>query len=406
MADAGKTVLLVEDEAIIALNEAKQLKDYGYSVIHVSTGEKAIELVESDPGSIGIILMDIDLGRGMDGTEAARRILERFDIPVLFLSSHVERGIVAKTEGITNYGYVVKSSSFTVLDASIKMARKLFEAQRRIGAINMDFEAANEALRISLESLERSNAELAKSEEKFSKAFDLNPDSININRFSDGVYVSVNEGFTHLMGYSREEVIGRSSLPGNLGIWVREEDRKRLVQGLVEKGEVTDLEAEFRKKDGSTTIGWMSARTIEVDGEACILSITKDMGGWKRIERDLQETEQKFRMAFENAPVSMSLTALDGQLRMVNRAFCKLLGRSMLEMNSTDFMSLTHPEDRELSLEKVRQMIEGERANARFVKRYIHRNGGVVRADVSVTLVKDREGRPDYFITHILDITE
>jgi len=89
MADEGKTVLLVEDEAIIALNEANRLKEYGYSVSHASTGEKAIEIVDSGPDSIGIILMDIDLGQGMDGTEAAQRILERYDIPVLFLSSHV-----------------------------------------------------------------------------------------------------------------------------------------------------------------------------------------------------------------------------------------------------------------------------------------------------------------------------
>jgi len=405
MADEGKTVLLVEDEAIIALNEANRLKEYGYSVSHASTGEKAIEIVDSGPDSIGIILMDIDLGQGMDGTEAAQRILERYDIPVLFLSSHVERDIVAKTEGITNYGYVVKSSSFTVLDASIKMARKLFEARRRINAVNAKFEAANEELKVSLENLQRSSAELAKSEDKFSKAFDLNPDSININRLSDGVYVNINQGFTQIMGYSKEEVVGRSSLPGNLGIWVREEDRKRLVQGLREKGEVTDLEAEFRRKDGSTTIGWMSARTIEIDGEACILSITKDMGGRKEIERHLQEAELRFRMAFENAPAGIAITAPDGRLRMVNRAFCELVGRSAEELTGADFTSLTHPEDRAIGLEKARLMIAGEARNARFVKRYLRKDGSPVWADVSVTLVDDEDGRPDYFITQILGIT-
>nr|WP_208652356.1 hypothetical protein [Leptospira kemamanensis] len=62
----------------------------------------------------------------IEGTEAAKIILEKTDIPLIFLSSHTEKEIVTKTEGITSYGYVVKSSTITVLDASIKMALKLF----------------------------------------------------------------------------------------------------------------------------------------------------------------------------------------------------------------------------------------------------------------------------------------
>jgi PAS domain S-box-containing protein len=138
MADAERTVLLVEDEALIALGETERLRECGYSVSHALTGERAIEIVESNPDGIWMILMDIDLGKGMDGTEAARRILERFDLPVLFISSHGEREIVAGTEGVTNYGYLLKSSSFTVIDASIKMARKLFEARKRIGANELE----------------------------------------------------------------------------------------------------------------------------------------------------------------------------------------------------------------------------------------------------------------------------
>ena len=75
--------------------------------------------------------MDINLGAGIDGTEAAAIILGQRDLPVVFLSSHTEPEVVAKTEKITSYGYVVKNSSITVLDASIKMAFKLFEANTK-----------------------------------------------------------------------------------------------------------------------------------------------------------------------------------------------------------------------------------------------------------------------------------
>ena len=106
-----KLILLVEDEVILA-----------------HSGEEAIETFKANPG-IDLIIMDIDLGKGIDGTEVAKLILDDYDVPILFLSNHLEPEIVEKTEKITSYGYVVKNSSITVLDASIKMAFKLFDAK-------------------------------------------------------------------------------------------------------------------------------------------------------------------------------------------------------------------------------------------------------------------------------------
>ncbi|MDA8427153.1 MAG: PAS domain S-box protein [Treponema sp.] len=128
-----KTLLLVEDEAIIALAEKNSLAREGYAVIHSLSGEDAIAAVEGERGSsIDLVLMDIDLGGGIDGTRAAQEILKRRDIPVVFLSSHTERELVERTESITNYGYIVKNVGTTVLFASIKMAFRLHEAHRRL----------------------------------------------------------------------------------------------------------------------------------------------------------------------------------------------------------------------------------------------------------------------------------
>ncbi len=124
----SRKILLVEDEVLIAMAEAQMLKKYGYEVLTVHNGEKAIETVDSDPG-ISLILMDIDLGKGIDGPEAAERILAAHDLPIVFLSSHTESEVVETTEKITSYGYVVKYSGATVLDASIKMAFRLFDAK-------------------------------------------------------------------------------------------------------------------------------------------------------------------------------------------------------------------------------------------------------------------------------------
>ena len=129
----------------------------------------------------------------------------------------------------------------------------------------------------------KAEAALRESEEKFRLAFHTIPLAINLNRVSDGVYIDINEGFTHLTGYSRADVLGRPSL--ELSIWVDPADRQRLVRGLAESGFVSDLQARFRRKNGEVGIGAMSARTMKINGENVILSITRDITA----ELDLEE---------------------------------------------------------------------------------------------------------------------
>jgi PAS domain S-box-containing protein len=137
-----RTILLVEDDQLTAKLERLQLEKEGYRVLHAACGETGIEMACSPEAAVDLVLMDIDLGDGMDGTQAAQEILLQRQLPILFLSSHIETEIVQKTEAISSYGYVVKNSSFTVLDASIKMAFKLYEAHKKI--------AANEAMQSAM----------------------------------------------------------------------------------------------------------------------------------------------------------------------------------------------------------------------------------------------------------------
>jgi PAS domain S-box-containing protein len=129
----------------------------------------------------------------------------------------------------------------------------------------------------------RAEAAIRLSEDKFSKSFYASRDSININRCSDGLYIEVNEGFTRMSGYTAEDVIGRSSIEH--GIWVDSADRERLVGELQKYGEVKSLEARFRKKDGSIMVGEMSATMIDINGDHCIISITRDITERKEMEK-------------------------------------------------------------------------------------------------------------------------
>ncbi len=127
----SKNILLVEDEALLAVSQKALLEKHGYRVMTAASGQAAIELARNI-ASLNLILMDINLGRGMDGTEAAIEILKERKVPIIFLSSHTEPEIVAKTEAISSYGYVVKNAGFTVLDTSIKMAFRLFDANIKL----------------------------------------------------------------------------------------------------------------------------------------------------------------------------------------------------------------------------------------------------------------------------------
>ena len=146
--DAPRTILLVEDERLVAITQRRALERYGYAVMTAASGEEAVEAVRNG-AEIDLVLMDINLGDGIDGTEAARQILACRELPLVFLSSHTEPDVVARTERITSYGYVVKHSGDAVLDVCIKMAFRLFEAKRR----ELESEVALEAGRICTQAL-------------------------------------------------------------------------------------------------------------------------------------------------------------------------------------------------------------------------------------------------------------
>ncbi len=142
---------------------------------------------------------------------------------------------------------------------------------------------------------ERSEKKLRESEERFRLAFLTSPDSININRLSDGMYLDINEGFTSIMGYTPSEVIGRTSI--ELNIWKKPEDRQRLVKGLLESGCVENLEARFVGKDGKVRTGLMSARVLELHGEKVILSVTRDITERKQAEEALLRANARLNEA-------------------------------------------------------------------------------------------------------------
>lgn len=182
--------------------------------------------------------------------------------------------------------------------------------------------------------------ELRKSEDKFRKAFITSPDSVNINRLSDGMYISINKGFTKISGYTEEEVIGKTSL--ELNIWADTADRDKLVKKLLEEGYVENLETFFLMKNGSLRNGIMSASIIDLEGIPHILSITRDITDRRYAEIALYQSENKYRELIELAVDGILLGSSDGTLISANSYILNLTGRSLdqlLGMNISELFS-------------------------------------------------------------------
>ncbi|MEO7273986.1 MAG: PAS domain S-box protein [Vicinamibacterales bacterium] len=131
-----------------------------------------------------------------------------------------------------------------------------------------------------------------------------------------------------------------------------------------------------------------------------------DMTGRTADQAALRESEERFRGAFDAAPIGMALVAPDGRWLQVNRSLCEMVGYTEQELLATDFQTITHAEDLDTDLNYVRQVLEGAISNYQMEKRYIHKQRHIVNILLSVSLVRDVQGRPTNFVAQIKNITQ
>lgn len=132
------------------------------------------------------------------------------------------------------------------------------------------------------------------------------------------------------------------------------------------------------------------------------------LGAWVvyRITARTFEAEQRFRATFEHAGLGIAHVGLDGQWIRVNRQMCDLLGYSRAELLGMRFYDITHPADRDASDRIADRLLEGEADRLEVTKRYLRRDGRAIWADLTATLLRDINDRPQYFITLVRDVTE
>ena len=178
---------------------------------------------------------------------------------------------------------------------------------------------------------------LRESEDKFRLTFAFSPDAVNINRLDDGMYVDINEGFTQTTGFTRDDVMGKTST--ELGIWHDPADRQQLVKGLREKGFFENLETQFRKKDGSLLTGLMSARILSLKGVPHIISITRDITVRKKHEKEQLKIEKLESLGLLAGGIAHDfnniLTALMGNIS-VAKVFIETTHKSYVPLSEAE----------------------------------------------------------------------
>jgi PAS domain S-box-containing protein len=315
-AQENTIILLVEDEAIVAMTEARMLEKHGFEVITVDNAQDAIETVQQQ--DIHLILMDIDLGHDtMDGTEAAKTILEEHDLPIVFLTSHAEKEMVDKVRNITRYGYVLKKSGEFVLLESINMAFQLFNA----------------------------NAHIREREQRYKALFFNNHSPMLLIQPDSGDIVDANPAACEFYGWSKEQLTHMKIQDINVLT-----DKKVLQEmDRAKKEKRNQFHFKHQRSDGAIRDVEVSASPIFVKNEHLLYSIIHDITEQKEAEKKVRDNEKRLQRTLTMLESTMNaipdaIGVLDNNYNVIsyNEAGYNLLNISPDEVYGKKCYELIH----------------------------------------------------------------
>ena len=389
----SKRILLVEDEALIAMSEAQMLEKHGYEVVTAHNGKTAIEAVDADP-DISLILMDIDLGPGMDGTQASEEILSRHEVPVVFLTSHSEKEYVDRVKKISGYGYVLKNSGEFVLNESINMALTLFEANKKSKAENSARRATEEEL-TALYTHTPVLMLLVDEERKVRKA----------NAFAGEFAGAAAEALIGKRGGEALRCIHHLDDPKGCGFgpFCKECPVNRVVRDTLKTGEAhyrTEATLTVFQQGQEQELTFLATTSlIRTNTEDLCLVALEDVTDYKQLE-------EKYKALYENAPLPYQSLDNEGCFVEINPAWLEALGGyTREEVLGKPFAEFLHPD----SIDDFRDNFErlrGYRTAQGNLYRMKKKNGGYMDVSFNGRMAYTSEGNVKQTHCIFKDVTE
>lgn len=338
-----------------------------------------------------IFWAEIDTGKLIKCNHAAEELLqlpknEIIKMSYLALHPEEEHPHIQKffqelmQNGLNNPGSVITTECTAI---SVKGIRRLI--QIRGSLIKIEKMHFAHLIYRDITELRQIEHKLKESEEKFAAAFHSVPIIIAISTQKDGIYLEVNDAFIEILGYRREEVIGKSSK--ELEIFADYADRERAVELLKTNGYVRNLEVNIKTKKQEIRTVLFSIAKIDLMNMPCLLVSASDIS-------QLRETEQKFsttyimlKNLFENANDFIFSFDLNGTILSVNKALQSALEYSMDELLKMDIFQVIAPEYHELTRKMIQKKLKGEVTHTIYELEGITKSGRRILMEINTTIV-------------------
>jgi PAS domain S-box-containing protein len=372
-------ILIVEDETIVAKNIEKRLIAAGYKINGLSTtAEDAIEKIRNERPDL--VLMDIKLKGKMDGIEAADIIYKSYRLPVIFLTSYTDEETFQRAKITEHFGYLIKPIDIKELNRAVEIAIYKNKIYKELLDTKLRSEIAIKAGKTGVwEFWPTEKKYYGDNNLKTLYGFDVNELSDELQDWSALVHIDDRE----LMSICFNDF-------------------------LKSKRREFELEHRIYRKDGS--VGWVVDNGLlfdeDKDKPLRLIGTTTDITERKEAEIELQKSEEKFRNVFENSGIGMAMLTPDGQITKVNVPYCEIMGYNEKRIIEKNIRDLIHPGDLESLINIMQGLLSRELNGSQHIeKRYLHKNGELIWAITTVSLVRDSDGKPLYFLIQVQDIT-
>jgi diguanylate cyclase (GGDEF)-like protein/PAS domain S-box-containing protein len=265
------------------------------------------------------------------------------------------------------------------------------------------------------ETLRASEAAAVAARDALATVLDATTQYAIIGTDANGLITVFNGGAERMLGYRAEDLIGQkrptlfhdpgelARLAAELGVPIE----RVLGHGTRDKDTDTRDWTLVRSDGVKLPVSLAITAIRAADGTLTgYLGIGRDITAERQAARELRDAEERFRNAFDQAPIGKALVALDGRFTRVNAALGRILGCDEQNLLGISFQSLTHPDDLDADLKQVHRLVTHQSEAYELRKRYRHAAGHYIWALLSVSLVRDEGGEPHYFVAQIQDISE